>query len=486
MKSISGIRGVVGTSLTPSVIVDAVLAFAVVQKARSRTVVLGRDSRVSGPWVSRLVESTLSSRGVHVVNIGVVPTPTVQFIVLQGNNEQKGAKDDNEQKNEEKCYCGGIVVTSSHNPVEWNGLKFIDDDGLFLSPDRCAQMFQVERRLAAELDALAPLALYDALGSIVVCDDAAQRHIDAILALDFIDVEAIRARRFRVVLDAVNGAGGAIMSALLRALGAAEVIGLNLEPSGLFAHPPEPVGEHLQALCAAVREHGADLGVAVDPDVDRCVLIDERGEPLGEEYTLALAVRFMLAHCGRRGVVCKNLSTSRAVDDVVAQFDGCSVLATPVGEIHVAKCMVECGAVVGGEGNGGVMLPDIHIGRDAPVAAALTLQHLVVSKCASISALKATLPQYEIAKLKAPLNRPPRPPLDPDAVLVSLERQWREKGARISTADGLRIDTDDWWVHLRKSNTEPILRVIGEGGNLEQSTRRCQEFLSIIENWDQQ
>jgi len=247
---------------------------------------------------------------------------------------------------------------------------------------------------------------------------------------------------------------------------------LNLDPTGLFAHKPEPVPDNLSQLCSAVTEHKADMGIAVDPDVDRCVLIDENGKPLGEEYTLVFAVEFMLGVVGKRGPVCKNLSSSRAVDDVATKY-GCKVYSAPVGEINVARKMVEVGAVIGGEGNGGVCLPDIHIGRDAPVAATLALQ-LLATFDGSISKFKSTLPQYEICKISAPIAG-----INPDVVVAHIKSQWEGK-ARLNEEDGLRIDTDEWWVHLRKSNTEPIIRVIGEGGAYQKSLERCNEFMKEI------
>jgi len=400
---------------------------------------------VSGPWVERMVQAILMARGYRVVSVGVVPTPTVQLMVIRQHAR------------------GGIVITSSHNPVEWNGLKFIDADGLFLSPDKCTVLF-------AEADANPTgrcWRSYQRLGSCEECSDAAQLHIDEILALEYVHVDTVKERRFRVCLDTVNGAGGRIMKQLLERFGCT-VIGLNLEESGLFAHTPEPVPGNLGDLCALVKREKADLGIAVDPDVDRCVLIDESGEPLGEEYTLAIAVELVVGRCGKRGPICKNLSTSRVIDELGAKY-GCEVINTPVGEIQVAKVMVERGAVIGGEGNGGVMLPDIHIGRDAPVAAALALE-LLARHGGSLSSLKQSLPQWSIVKLKAPLRGS-----DPDAVIALLKAKWQGR-ALLSDSDGLRIDTPEWWVHLRKSNTEPIIRIIGEAHDEPSILKTCEEF----------
>ena len=266
------------------------------------------------------------------------------------------------------------------------------------------------------------------------------------------------------------------MKSLLETLGC-KVIGLNLEPTGVFAHTPEPVPENLGQLCSAVVEHSADFGIAVDPDVDRCVLIDETGKPLGEEYTLALAVKFYLSATEKRGPICKNLSSSRVCDDIAKEYN-CISYNTPVGEIHVAKKMVELNAIIGGEGNGGVMLPDVHIGRDALVAATLIVQ-LLSGFEGTISEYKKSLPQYQIVKLKAPIGN-----MVPELILADMKKKWEGKeGVTLTEGDGLRIDTSDYWVHMRKSNTEPIIRVIGEHQSEEEARKVCEQFMSEIQNW---
>lgn len=352
-----------------------------------------------------------------------------------------------------------------------SGLKFVDANSLFLGTAQCTEMFAI----ADNGTAIRPN--FDVCGTVVQTPALVDQHVEAILALPYIDVEAVRQRKFRLVLDTVNGAGGPLLSNLLQRFGC-EVIGLNLEPTGLFAHPPEPIPAHLGQLCEAVKQHKADLGIAVDPDVDRCVLIDESGRPLGEEYTLALAVEFILGPLvGKRGPVVKNLSSSKACDDIATKY-GCETFATAVGEINVAEKMIACGSVIGGEGNGGVMLPDVHIGRDAPVAAALTLVHLAKFG-GKLSALKASLPQYEIVKLKADIAG-----IDPDAVVAKLKAEWTGRpGVRLNDVDGLRIDMDTWWVHLRKSNTEPIIRVIGEAPTEADATAKCTEFMKLVESF---
>eukprot|EP00727_Mastigamoeba_balamuthi_P004757 m51a1_g1428 putative phosphomannomutase (470) ;mRNA; f:71431-73054 len=461
MVTISGVRGIAGQSLVPDVVTSFVRSFAAVLRdsvpaPSSSLVVLGRDSRVSGPWVRDTAIEALLSEGFDVMDCGIVPTPTVQVMVQQEH------------------AAGGLIVTSSHNPAPWNGLKFVDSDGLFLSPERCATLFALADRKPA------PAPAQRARGTLTTRSDAVDKHLSLIFNLPYIKPAEVAACKFKVCLDAVCGAGGEALTKLLKAFGC-EVVAMNAEPTGVFPHTPEPIPENLGDLCRAVREHKADLGIAVDPDVDRCVLIGEDGSPLGEEYTLALAVQFYLGIVGKRGPVCKNMSSSRASDDIAAKY-GCSVTATPVGEIQVAKRMVQLGAVIGGEGNGGVMLPDVHIGRDAPVAAALTLQHLAEARKrdpkTTIRSLKMSLPQFEIVKLKTSVEG-----IDADAALADVRAQWEAKGdVRINLEDGLHISGSNWWVHLRKSNTEPIIRVIGEAPTTQAAIDHCKLFMALIES----
>jgi len=451
MVTISGIRGIVGESFTPPVVLNYVSEFGMIQERKSNQIIVGRDSRVSGSWVFQIVQGVLLALGFEVIDIGIVPTPTVQFMVKKHRTD------------------GGVVITSSHNDVMWNGLKFVEaGDGLFLSPKKCEKLFAI-----AESKQFTFPSFEQCNGKVVQRTSAIEEHVDAVLALPFINREKICTRCFRVCLDTVNGAGGPIMLELLRRIGC-EVIGINLDPSGIFAHKPEPIPEHLGSLCEIVRRNHAHLGIAVDPDVDRCVLIDENGEALGEEYTLALAVKFYLEQV-QKTPVCKNLSTTRAIDDICKKY-GCPLYATAVGEINVADKMKEVNSLIGGEGNGGVMLSKLHIGRDAIVATILTLQHLSTFD-GTISKLKSTLPQYEIVKLKAPIAG-----IDPDAVFAHLLSQWKDQdGITVNTIDGLYISADEWWVHLRRSNTEPIVRVIGEAsGGRAQSEKICKRFLQDI------
>jgi phosphomannomutase len=345
MRSVSGVRGVVGTDLTPDVVARYAAAFGeLVATKDRRPVVLARDSRVSGPRFAEAAQGALCDAGVDVVDCGLIPTPTAQLAV------------------EHHRAAGGILITASHNPIEWNALKFVGTDGLFLDRESVDRLFGL-----VDAGGSAPAA---GTGGAVAGDtEAVARHLDAVLALPYLDVERVAKRRLTVALDCVRGAGGVIMPRLLELLGC-EVVGIDLEPDGEFPRAPEPVPENLGALGSAVREAGADLGMAVDPDCDRMALVDETGHAIGEDYTLALAVQAVLQR--KVGPVVANLSTSLVVDDVARGF-GVEVARAPVGEAHVAHAMRRSAAVVGGEGNGGVMLPDLHLGRDAPVAAALIL-----------------------------------------------------------------------------------------------------------------
>ena len=442
MTSVSGVRGIVGDSLTPEAITKYVHAFA--QPLTGRKVVVGGDPRVSQSFVRPLVKSVLIASGCHVIDIGITPTPTVQMTT------------------EHLKAGGGIAITASHNPIQWNGLKFIGADGLFLPEKAVRELFQrADSGLKAYVN-------WNDLGTEESYPRAIDDHLEAIYNLPYVDVEAIRKQKFKVALDCVNGAGGTIIPKLLAHLGC-EVVPLNVDPTGVFAHTPEPIPANLTELAEAVREHKCDVGVAVDPDVDRCALIGNDGNPLGEEYTLALAVRYVLSR--KLGDVVVNLSTSRAVDDIVQYFN-CPLTKTKVGEINVADKMRDIGAVIGGEGNGGVILPELHLGRDAPVAVALTLQHLAEAG-KSITELKQDLPQYYIVKDKTPLGE-----VNPDQVIEAFTE--KHKDQRIDSTDGLRIDAADHWVHLRKSNTEPIMRVIVEARTPEKAWQILQASKASI------
>jgi phosphomannomutase len=427
MVSVSGVRGRVGEALTPEVIGTFAAGFGAWASGRGagRTIVVGRDSRVSGPMFHRVVLAALESVGCRIIDLGLTTTPTCQLAV------------------EHHHAAGGLMISASHNPIEWNALKFIGSSGLFLEAAEGSEM-------RASVEHGFSRVTWDRLGTIEPDAGAIDRHIEQILALPFIDVEGIRRRGFKVALDCVRGAGGAIMPKLLKRLGC-QVTAIHLEPDGHFPHPPEPIAENLGDLERLVRESGADVGLAVDPDVDRLALVAENGRAVGEDYTLALAAKLVLRH--REGPVVTNLSTSRVVDDV-ARAAGREVVRASVGEVNVAVKMREKRAAIGGEGNGGVILPEMHLGRDAPVGAAIMLQ-LLLEENRPLSAIVADHPRYVIVKDK--LDRPPVPL---DSVYAALRGEFPE--AEQDSQDGLRLTWPDRWVHVRPSGTEPIVRVIAE------------------------
>jgi phosphomannomutase len=431
MRSVSGLRGIVGADLVPAVVTRYARAFGAFVAGRGgREVALARDSRQSGPSFAAAAADGLAASGVDVVDLGMVPTPTAQLAV-----ELRG-------------LGGGIVVTASHNPVEWNALKFIGASGRFLTRADAEAFF-------ALVDGGGPPPPEGRVGERRRDEEAVRRHLDRVLGLPWLELDAVRSRRFRVALDCVRGAGATIMPALLEALGC-EVRAINLEPDGRFPREPEPIPEHLGELGALVREARADLGIAVDPDVDRLALVDETGQPIGEDYTLAFAVRAVLAR--RPGSVVTNLSTSLVVDDAAREF-GAALDRAPVGEANVVERMDAVGAVVGGEGNGGVILPEVHLGRDAPVAAVLALA-LLASREHTVSALVNSWPRYTIVKAKVP--RPPGP-LEPAYARLGRSMPF----AAADRQDGLRLSLADRWVHLRPSGTEPVVRIIAEAPSRE-------------------
>lgn len=446
MVSVSGVRGRVGEALTPEIVVRFAAGFGAwaLSRGESRTIVVGRDSRVSGPMFHRAVVAALQAVGCEVIDVGLAPTPTIQLAV------------------EHHRAAGGLAITASHNPIEWNALKFIGPSGLFLDAVEGAAMRAVmEGASAGGAGGSGGLrgvwAQWDELGGVRCDGEAIERHIGRVLALPFVDVEGIRRRRFRVALDCVRGAGGAIMPQLLERLGC-EVVAIHLETDGRFPRPPEPVAANLGELEQLVRSAGADIGFATDPDVDRLALVSDAGAAIGEDWTLALAARLVLRY--RPGPVVANLSTSRIVDDV-AEEAGTRVVRAPVGEVNVALRMRAEGAAIGGEGNGGVMLTELHLGRDAPVGVALVLQMLLEDN-EVLSRIVARYPQYTIVKDK--LDRPNAPL---GTVYDSLRNAFPD--AEVDTQDGLRLSWRDRWVHVRPSGTEPIVRVIAEAPNERQA-----------------
>jgi phosphomannomutase len=428
MVSVSGVRGRVGEALTPEIIAKFAAGFGAWARSRAggrAKIVVGRDSRVSGPMFQPVVHSALQSVGCDVIDVGMAPTPTIQLAV------------------EHHHAAGGLAITASHNPIEWNALKFIGPSGLFLDGAEATEM-------RAVVDGTIPRAQWSGLGSVETDSDAVKRHIDIVLSLPIIDAERIRARKFHVALDCVRGAGGAFMPQLLEQLGC-KVSAINLETDGRFPRPPEPIAENLGDLERLVRESKAEVGFAVDPDVDRLALVSDEGRAIGEDYTLALAAKVVFAR--RPGDIVTNLSTSRIVDDI-AREQARRVIRAPVGEVNVATRMRAEKAPVGGEGNGGVILSEVHLGRDAPIGAALILQ-LLLDENKPLSQIVASYPRYSIVKDK--LDRPSAPL---DAVYTSLREAFPD--AEADTQDGLRLTWADRWVHVRPSGTEPIVRVIAE------------------------
>ena len=449
MVSVSGVRGRVGEGLTPEVVAKFAAGFGAWALARSggkARIVVGRDSRVSGPMFQPVVHAALQSVGCDVLDVGMVPTPTVQLAV------------------EYHHAAGGLAITASHNPIDWNALKFIAPSGLFLDVDEGAEMRKV-------VDGIIPRATWDELGTVTQDKDAAREHIERILALPFLDVAAIRKKGFRVGLDCVRGAGGAFMPILLELLGC-KLATINMEPDGRFPRPPEPVAENLGELQKLVQDSHCDIGMAVDPDVDRLALVSDEGVAIGEDYTLALAAKEVLRH--RQGVIVTNLSTSRIIDDI-AKEAGTRVIRTPVGEVNVATRMRAENAPIGGEGNGGVILSELHLGRDAPVGAALLLQ-LLLEEGKPLSRIVESYPHYIIVKDK--LDRPSAPL---DSVYEALRRAFPD--AEADTQDGLRLTWPDRWVHIRPSGTEPIVRVIAEAPSAEDAeklTRDCRKPVEAL------
>jgi len=445
MVSISGIRGIVGETLTPETIVKYASAYAAFCN-RGR-IIVGRDGRITGKNILDIVTSTLRQMGCNVTDLGICPTPTVALAV------------------EKLKTAGGISITASHNPMMWNGLKFFAPTGLFLDADENVKFWHLAEHSAEYVP-------WDKQGSCTINEKFLNEHIRQVVSLSYIDTEKIRARKFKVVLDCINSAGGIIVPRLLEILGC-EVTLLHCEVTGIFEHTPEPIPENLTALCAKVREVKADIGIAVDPDVDRLVLINEKGEPFVEEYTIATCIDFVLKKeklINPKVVV--NLSTTRAVDDIVNRYGG-TTYRTAVGEINVAKKIKEVGAIIGGEGSGGVILPKVHLGRDALVGIGLVVQYLMEFG-GTMSELKSALPQYLITKGKIELGS-----LNADAILKRLCEKYYSSGI-INTDDGLKIDFTESWVHLRKSNTEPIIRIIAEAHTKDEADELVQKFTKEI------
>ncbi len=452
IKSISGFRGTIGglpgDNLTPQDIVECTAAFGqwILKTTQNPNIVVGRDGRISGEIVSALVINTLRAMGISVIDLGLSTTPTVEMAVPL---ERAG---------------GGIILTASHNPKEWNALKLLNHKGEFISGKDGAAVLDMVAKKNVEY---APV---DKLGGYRRDDLYLDKHITLILALPLVDVEAIRAKKYKIVVDAVNSTGALAVPPLLEALGC-QVVVINGEVNGHFAHNPEPLKEHLSQLSTTVRQHKAHLGIAVDPDVDRLVFMCEDGELFGEEYTLVAVADYVLSQ--KPGNTVSNLSSTRALRDVTAKYGG-QYYASAVGEVHVVEKMKAVNAVIGGEGNGGVILPELHYGRDALVGIALFLSHLARSK-KQISTLRKTYPDYQMSKTKLDGARD----IDLNKIFAALREKYRNE--QINTEDGLKIDFESGWVHLRPSNTEPIIRVYSESNSIVVAENLAKKIIQDIQ-----
>lgn len=455
IKSISGIRGTIGgragEGLSPLDIVKFTAAYAKFIRNNttkdSNVIVVGRDARLSGQMVCDIVTGTLVGMGFDVVNIGLATTPTTELAVVA-----EGA-------------CGGIIITASHNPKQWNALKLLNENGEFLNDAQGKQVLAIAD--AEDFD----FSEVDALGHVFNNDTYTRRHIEDVLKLDLVDVEAIKKANFTVAVDAVNSIGGVVIPQLLRRLGVNNVIELYCEPTGKFGHTPEPIPENLTDIADLMKSGKADVGFVVDPDVDRLAIIMENGEFFVEEYTLVSIADYVLGKTP--GATVSNLSSSRALRDVTLAH-GCQYTASAVGEVNVVTEMKRTGAVIGGEGNGGVIYPALHYGRDALVGVALFLT-LLAKSGKTVSQLKSGYPQYSIAKNKVQLT----PEIDVDAILAEVKKKYSNE--KITDIDGVKIDFEDSWVHLRKSNTEPIIRIYSEASTIERAEQLGNDIKSVIE-----
>ena len=457
IKSISGIRGTIGgrtgDTLNPLDIVKFTTAYA--QFIGGKKIVVGRDGRISGLMVRNVVVGTLMGMGYDVIDIGYATTPTTELAVRMAGAD------------------GGIIITASHNPRQWNALKLLNSEGEFLT---AADGAEVLRMAEAEDFNYAEV---DHLGSCTIDDSFNQRHIDSVLALKLVDVDAIKARKFRVCVDTINSVGGIILPELFKALGVDYEI-LNGECTGDFAHNPEPLEKNLQGIMDKMKQGGFDLGIVVDPDVDRLAFISEDGTMFGEEYTLVSVADYVLSNTqhlspNTKLATVSNLSSTRALRDVTEKHGG-KYTAAAVGEVNVTTKMKEVGAVIGGEGNGGVIYPESHYGRDALVGIALFLSSLAQKGC-KVSELRATFPEYQIAKNRIDLT----PETDVDAILVKVKEMFaKDATAQVNDIDGVKIDFPDRWVHLRKSNTEPIIRVYSEAQTMEQADELGKQLMQVV------
>lgn len=455
IKSISGIRGTIGgksgESLTPLDVVKFSAAYATWLAAQFPVktkckVVLGRDARISGPMIHNLVCGTLTAMGLDVIDVGLSTTPTVEMAVTFHQAH------------------GGIILTASHNPKQWNALKLLNSKGEFISAADGETLLKIAEQESFEF------ANVNQLGTVTTDTHAIDKHIEAILALPLVDTKAIAAKKFKIVIDCVNSSGGIALPPLLKALGVEEVTELYCTPDGQFPHNPEPLPEHLTELSKTVIKSKAHLGISVDPDVDRLALVCEDGEMFGEEYTLVAVADYVLKN--KKGNTVSNLSSTRALRDVTEKAGG-SHFASAVGEVNVVEMMKAKNAVIGGEGNGGVIYPDIHYGRDALAGIALFLTHLA-KYGNTVSMLRSSYPDYFISKNKIELT----PEINVDGVLESIQEKYKKH--KINTIDGLKIEFDKEWVHLRKSNTEPIIRIYAESDSITTANNLAEKIISDI------
>ena len=453
IKSISGIRGTIGAqpgeNLTPIDIVKFTTAYArfMSQKndGKRLTIVVGRDARISGEMVEKIIEGTLLGCGVNVINVGLCTTPGTEMAVITYKPD------------------GGIIITASHNPKQWNALKLLNEKGEFLNDA------EGKKVLAYAEDDSYQFPDVDHLGKVILSEDFNDTHIAQVLALPLVDIEAVKARKFKVVVDAVNSIGGIVIPKLLRELGC-EVVELNCEPTGEFAHNPEPLPQNLTEISEVIVRQGADLGIVVDPDVDRLAFVNEDGTMFVEEYTLVAVADYILSQ--KVGNTVSNLSSSRALRDVTEAHGG-SYTASAVGEVNVVAKMKQTGAIIGGEGNGGVIYPELHYGRDALVGTALFLTYLA-KRNMTMTALRATYPAYYASKNKIELT----PAIDVDKVLLKMKSRYASEN--VNDIDGVKIDFAQSWVHLRKSNTEPIIRIYTEAKSAAEADELAQRFIREI------
>ena len=454
IKSISGIRGtiggVAGEGLNPLDITKFVAAYATLIRktttVKSNTIVVGRDARISGEMVRSCVCGTLMGMGFDVIDIGLASTPTTELAVTMSGS------------------CGGIILTASHNPRQWNALKLLNEKGEFLNAVEGAEVLALAAAEAFEF------ADIDHLGHYTKDDSYDQKHIDSVLALELVDVEAIRKANFKVAIDCVNSVGGVVLPKLLKQLGVETIEGLYCEPTGDFQHNPEPLEKNLTDIMGLMKKSDLDVAFVVDPDVDRLAIIDEKGNMYGEEYTLVTVADYILQHTP--GNTVSNLSSTRALRDVTRKY-GLEYNASAVGEVNVVTKMKNTGAVIGGEGNGGVIYPASHYGRDALVGIALFLTYLA-KKQMTVSELRKTYPAYYMAKNRIDLT----PDVDVDAILVKVKEIYANE--EVNDIDGVKIDFPDKWVHLRKSNTEPIIRVYSEAGSPEEAEAIGEAVMKVV------